>query len=926
MTQQLSSDVQATVAGRVLILYGTVKAIDTNGSERMLHPGDPVYLGDRIVTGPDATVSVVIQDGDQDLLELGSMSETVIDSDLVGSGGRDGGHVSDMDVGHDGGESDVSAPSDGAMPPVENDGGGHPFVAFAATGLEVTPDSGAETIGIERDFLDPPRPDMPIEIEEKIIEPDELLVPSPTISAGQPVADQQVQPTSIASFPEPKPPNQSGGGGSKPDNGISATVEEEALDNAWSAGNQELDDDGDPTTSDDDDGADVFSVQGSLGDVVGDDGATFGFAADAVTTMQSLGLTSRGESLQYTLSSDGSTLFATVPLASGDDRTVFTLELDGLASGDDYHFTLSDQLDHETGDGENSLAIDFSEAVTATDSSGHTSSLADFVSSGGTAFSVNVIDDVPEVHQIGFQVFFDFEHANYDNILGVYELNEAGEPINPHIIVNSTDLFQDHDGDELVYSSTSGADGIFLIQNGAGNIDKATGDPELGRDILDSEIRFEFHPDSDDGYYTLQYFDGTAWQDYDDDSYYSNRIFFMDTNLNQTVDGTDEPDHFADISTERSDGDYEGEDLNAGEYTITSVPISPDSDPSHVHYIGAEDIWGGSADWDYNDATVFAVAGLGVRESALSGSTGAFNPNVNEQNSQVAGNLLDDGNILPGADEEVTLTVDGQTLSLDGEGSDIINILSHDSYGGLLGSLTIRDDGEWAYQLLNPSPDHTVADDPTTGDGLEFDDVVQDVFNITVSDYDGDTAVLPLTIHIYDGEDVDTGPAIGANVLAAAEGGIEPGALPAAAVIEDPAAEGAEGLQPAGADDGEENTAVAENTDDGVLAAQSDDSAVAADNGEGVIAAESGSATGDENLPAEAADSQEQESIEPNEQSPDGTADGENNVVAAPDDALAPGGDDSSGAFAVAEIETDFVPVSDDQDVDNLVPPPEPVI
>ena len=62
------------------------------------------------------------------------------------------------------------------------------------------------------------------------------------------------------------------------------------------------------------------------------------------------GLTSGGDALNYEVSLDGHTLTAFTGAAPGDGD-VFTLVITNVADGD-YTFTLLDQLDHPTLDGE----------------------------------------------------------------------------------------------------------------------------------------------------------------------------------------------------------------------------------------------------------------------------------------------------------------------------------------------------------------------------------------------------------------------------------------------------------------------------------------------------------------------------------------------------------------------------------------------
>ena len=47
------------VVGKVVILYGTVKAISPDGTVRLLMPNSPVFANDRIVTESDGNVSIM---------------------------------------------------------------------------------------------------------------------------------------------------------------------------------------------------------------------------------------------------------------------------------------------------------------------------------------------------------------------------------------------------------------------------------------------------------------------------------------------------------------------------------------------------------------------------------------------------------------------------------------------------------------------------------------------------------------------------------------------------------------------------------------------------------------------------------------------------------------------------------------------------
>ena len=75
--------------GKAFIIYGTVKAVSPSGVERILGPNSPIYANDRIVTGPDGSISIVFADN-QAHLDLGRMSDVLVDEDVFGGSGAAG--------------------------------------------------------------------------------------------------------------------------------------------------------------------------------------------------------------------------------------------------------------------------------------------------------------------------------------------------------------------------------------------------------------------------------------------------------------------------------------------------------------------------------------------------------------------------------------------------------------------------------------------------------------------------------------------------------------------------------------------------------------------------------------------------------------------------------------------------------------------
>jgi hypothetical protein len=72
------------VVGRVVIIYDNAKAISPDGMERLLSVESPIFANDRIVTESDGQVSIVINDDVHTQMDLGTMSNVMIDEDIFG--------------------------------------------------------------------------------------------------------------------------------------------------------------------------------------------------------------------------------------------------------------------------------------------------------------------------------------------------------------------------------------------------------------------------------------------------------------------------------------------------------------------------------------------------------------------------------------------------------------------------------------------------------------------------------------------------------------------------------------------------------------------------------------------------------------------------------------------------------------------------
>ncbi|MEN3147477.1 DUF5801 repeats-in-toxin domain-containing protein [Neorhizobium sp. IRAMC:178] len=189
---------------------------------------------------------------------------------------------------------------------------------------------------------------------------------------------------------------------------VSFTADEDDISNLLSSGNHPGDGTADGSTSTPSwiGGGDAATVSGSIASVVsfGADGAAagggFGFVADATAKMQALALTSKGGTLSYAMIGDALVAYVNVAGGAGidwGDRPVFSLTLDHATGA--FTYQQFDQLDHVTGNGENTAlksgsgsiaAIDFGAVIQATDGDG------DHVGLGGK-FSITITDDVPEI-------------------------------------------------------------------------------------------------------------------------------------------------------------------------------------------------------------------------------------------------------------------------------------------------------------------------------------------------------------------------------------------------------------------------------------------------------------------------------------------------------------------------------------------------
>ncbi len=141
------------VVGKVVILYGTVKAISPDGAVRLLVPNSPIFANDRIVTESDGNVSIMVDGTPPTQLDLGRMSNVAIDEDIYGAvtpqtttdAVAEAEQIQKALMADGDSPIDLAATAAGGS---AGAGGAHPLFVVSPTGGEVTPTSGADTTGV----------------------------------------------------------------------------------------------------------------------------------------------------------------------------------------------------------------------------------------------------------------------------------------------------------------------------------------------------------------------------------------------------------------------------------------------------------------------------------------------------------------------------------------------------------------------------------------------------------------------------------------------------------------------------------------------------------------------------------------------------------------------------------------------------------
>ena len=155
MANTIPGTTNQAAIGKVVILQGQVQAAAMDGTVRALSPNSVVYANDQIITGSDGNLSLFIIGNPPTQLDIGRMSNVTLDEDVYAPVSEIPSTDTAAEVaslqeallrGEDITQMEATAAGPGAGGAL---GGAHPTVNFGLTANEVTPESGAETIGLQ---------------------------------------------------------------------------------------------------------------------------------------------------------------------------------------------------------------------------------------------------------------------------------------------------------------------------------------------------------------------------------------------------------------------------------------------------------------------------------------------------------------------------------------------------------------------------------------------------------------------------------------------------------------------------------------------------------------------------------------------------------------------------------------------------------
>ncbi len=453
----------AQPVGKAILVYGTVKAIAANGTERVLGPNSLIYANERIVTGPDGSVSIAFA-GHPEHLVLGRMSDVAIDEDVYAppSPGQDESPlVSAEDIQaalQDGGfdpTTGLPAPSagggnatGGAVDGGGARGGGRQLVNFDtdlggsrflviidADQMEVIPASGLDTHGNGLDFLDYQEDlgdvetmsslrNMRTPLGDTATPPDDAATPpddaaTPPDDAATPPDDAATPPDDTATPPddtETQTDDSPSAPGTITAVATNVQVSEEGLGGAS------------PDNFGDTDTTNIACIVGKLAFT-----STSGHPLTFTFTDVPAGLTSNGVTLIWTGAGTGTL----VGKAGGTEVLILTLNGQG-----DYSIALGGPLDHDNTSKEDTQDLSF--GVLVTDGSISTT----------TTLTVTIEDDSPLLNSFGPAMLA----HQFGTVSGQFDIASGGDGIKGFNIETN-----DLDNNKISYDTASSSDGTTTL-------------------------------------------------------------------------------------------------------------------------------------------------------------------------------------------------------------------------------------------------------------------------------------------------------------------------------------------------------------------------------------------------------------------------------------------------------------------------------
>ncbi|MEQ9489367.1 MAG: Ig-like domain-containing protein [Alphaproteobacteria bacterium] len=500
------------------------------------------------------------------------------------------------------------------------------------------------------------------------------------------------------------------------------------------------------------------------------------FTGETIDSLNDRGLTANGsQAVSYTLSDDGRVITA----ETADGENVFTLAIEGDAdTGFSYQFTLQGGLDHEAGEGENSISdLLFDVRVTDGDGTQATASI-----------TINIVDDVPvavddiaqTITEAGGVTGTDAGAANllandevgadggqivaftYTDGDGATQIANAGQTVDTQFgqLTVNTDGTWSYESTKAASNDGAAAnDGFsYMVQDGDGDQSTAV-QPIVIQDGPGPKISFGDNPDTESGFGEVAEDDLRTSEDTGSDATPE------PTTVSQTIAvdfGADGPAEegavvFSDATIDglealslTADGEAVSFTLSDDGTTISAIDAG--GSPVFEMTLSGE----GDAPYSYSfslQGNLDHPEGLGANDLSLPFEVSVTDGDGTTSSAPIAISIVDD---VPVAVDDGVVTV-GETDLSAGSGGGGVNLLANDTSGSdddqmqivsftysdadgveqtaaagstvetQFGVLTVGTDGSWTFEA---SPEAIA----TLGENAA------DSFTYTMQDGDGDTA------------------------------------------------------------------------------------------------------------------------------------------------------------------------------------------